>query len=409
MKIKFHHVLAFFILTLFFDFDFEISNVRLRIIDFFLLGVVIYRIVSMRYFKINNSASSMTFYLFIIFLSVNGLLKVSFSDAIKETVQLIEYIFLMHFIAEATDEHTKRKEFLNILFWGTGCIAVYSMIFNVSQGNYTDYKELDSPKHSFAYFALLAIIRLFNSDKKTISQFAIAFWALVMLLFSGERKGWAGFIAGSFMYVYLQIRSSLSKKTINAIVTFGMIVVAIGSITVLYLTTNPEFHYLDRQLSSFADISNFFSGDNSGYESNSDQVRIFMFNYGIQLFLKYPITGIGVDQFHDFITRDTFGMISHDAHNFYLKVLVEDGLIGMFLFLLPLFFIFIELWKKTKNQLLFIRQDARIILALFLLGSIVNGFLAAKALSWFYIILPCGMILGLNKEIAFYKKINEYK
>lgn len=363
----------------------------------------------MKYFKINNSASSITFYLFIIFLSVNGILKVSFSDAIKETIQLVEYIFLMHFIAEATDEHTKRKEFLNILFWGVGCIAFYSMLFNVSQGDYTDYKDLDSPKHSFAYFALLAIIRLFNADKKTISKFVIAFVALIMLLLSGERKGWAGFIAGSFLFVYLQIKSSFNKKTINAIVTFAMIVVAVGGITVLYLTTNPEFHYLNRQLSSFSDITHFISDDNSGYESNSDQVRIFMLNYGIQLFLKYPITGIGVDQFHDFITRDTFGMISHDAHNFYLKILVEDGAIGMFLFLLPLFFIFIELWKKTKNQLLFIRQDARIILALFLLGSVVNGFLAAKALSWFYIILPCGMILGLNKELSFYEKINQNK
>jgi len=42
---------------------------------------------------------------------------------------------------------------------------------------------------------------------------------------------------------------------------------------------------------------------------------------------------------------------------------------------------------------------------LFLLGSVVNAFLAAKALSWYYLILPCGMLLGINKELELYKKL----
>jgi O-antigen ligase len=404
MKIKFHHILAFFILTLFFDFDI-LSVVRLRIIDFFLAGVVAYRIVSMKGFKFSSNAATMSFYFFVIYLSINGIIKVSLSDAIKEAIQLIEYIFLMHFIAEATDEPQKRKEFLNILFWGTGCIALYSMIFNVSQGDYVDYKELDSPKHSFAYFALLAVIRIFTTNKKKQFQYLITFVAIVMLLFSGERKGWAGFIIGTGMFVYLQIKSKFTKRNFNAITTFIMITVTIGSITVLFLTANPEFHYLDRQLSSFSDVTNFFSSGDSKYESKSDEERIFMLKYGMQLFVQYPLSGIGVDQFKEFVTKETSGLISHDAHNFYLKILVEDGIIGLIFFLLTLFFIFLELLKKTRNKFSHIQQDARIIMALFLLGSVVNAFLAAKALSWYYLILPCGMLLGINKELELYKKL----
>jgi len=407
MKIKFHHVLAFFILTLFFDFDYETAIVRIRIIDVFLVVLVILMILSAGRFKTTSNAAAMSFYLFILYLLINGIIKIGFSTIIKEIIQLVEYVFLMHLIAKATDDSKKRKEFLDVLFWGVGCIAFYSMIYNVSSGNYTNYKDLDAPKHSFAIFALLAVIRLLTSKKKTQFQLVIVLLALSMLLLAGERKGWIGCIVGGGVFTYLQLKASLSKKNINAIATFLIIVATIGAITELYLASQPQLRYLDRQLSSFADISNVFSDDNSEYASQSDEERIFMFNLGLQLFAKNPVSGIGMDQFRGYVDEATHGEFSHDAHNFYLKVLAEEGIIGIVLFLLPLFLIFIELWKKSKSKITRISTDGRIVLALFFLGSFVNFFLAGKALSWLYVILPCGMLLGLNRELISYKNAKE--
>lgn len=407
MKIRFHHVLAFFILTLFFDIDYELSFVRLRIIDFFLVGLVALMILSTGKLKISNNPATSGLYILIVYLLVNGITKVTFGSIIKETIQLVEYLFLMHLIAEATDEPKKRKEFIDILFWGTGCIAFYSMMYNIVGGRFANYKDLDSPKHSFAFFALLAVIRLFSSNKKTLLQLGFVFLGLVMLLLSGERKGWAGFVIGGGFFTYLQIKSSLSKKNINGIVTFFIVVGVVAIITGLLLVSLPEFRYLDRQLSSLSDIGSVFSGGSDSYASRSDEERIFMFNYGIQLFMKYPITGIGIDEFKDYIIRDTHGYISHDAHNFYLKILTENGIIGIILFMVPLVLIFIELWKLSKNRIPHIALYARIAIALFFLGSVVNFFLAGKALSWLYVILPCGMILGLNKELRFHKSVKE--
>lgn len=284
------------------------------------------------------------------------------------------------------------------------------MIYSVSHGVYANYKDLDAPKHSFAFFALLAVIRLFigsGGGKKTLLQLAATFLALVMLLLSGERKGWAAFIIGAGVFTYLQGKARLTKKTVNAIVTFVVVVTAVGSITALYITTQPEFRYINRQFSSLGDISNIFSEGDAGFESRSNEERIFMLQYGLQIFAKNPISGIGIDQFRDYVYNATGGAWSHDAHNFYLKILVENGIIGILLYLTPLFLIFIELWKLSKSKMSHISRDARIIIALLFLGSIVNLFLAGKALSWLYVILPCGMLLGLNRELFFINRSND--
>ena len=230
------------------------------------------------------------------------------------------------------------------------------------------------------------------------------------MLLSGERKGWAGFIIGSFFFIYLQVKSSFSKRNIGGILNFFTIVGGAATLLVLVLISMPQFQYLSRQLVSFSDIAHLFSdSSDSAYTSVSDEERIFMFTFGLQLFVKYPITGIGIDEFKSYVVKETHGVISHDAHNFYLKMLVENGIIGIILFIIPLVLIFAELWKLSKNRMPHIARYGRIIIALFFLGSVVNFFLAGKALSWLYVILPCGLILGLNKELLFYKRMKPAK
>lgn len=407
MKIKFHHILAFLILTLFFDFDYDVGSVRLRIIDVMLIGIVIMMILSAGKLKISNNPATVSIYLLIVYFFINGIVKVSIGSIAKEIIQIFEYLFIMYLIADATDEPRKRKEFLDVLFWGTGCIAFYSMMYNIAGGRFSNYKDLDSPKHSFAFFALLALARLLSSNRKTLLQLGTVFLGLIMLLLSGERKGWAGFFIGSIFFIYLQVKSSFSKKNISGIIRFFTTVGTAATILIIIFISLPQFAYLSRQLTSLSDIGNIFSDDNNKYASLSDQERIFMFNFGIQLFLKNPVTGIGIDQFKDYIVRATHGEISHDAHNFYLKILVENGIIGLVLFLVPLVLIFVELWKLSKSKIPHISLHARTTLALFFLGSVVNFFLAGKALSWLYVILPCGIILGINKELRFYKNVKQ--
>jgi O-antigen ligase len=161
-----------------------------------------------------------------------------------------------------------------------------------------------------------------------------------------------------------------------------------------------QLKYFDRQLSSLSDIaSRMLEGDdNSAYASSSNQERVLMFQYGVNLFLEYPITGVGVNQFREYVTEMSGGVLKNDAHNFYMKVLVEEGLIGSFVFLIPIVILYKRLLKASKSSNIEISTNARIFLALFVLGAVVNLFLASKSLTWTYYLLPCGLLLGLEKQ-----------
>lgn len=403
MKIKFHQILAFFIVTLFLDLDYDLSFIRLRLMDFFLVGVIVTAILSLRGFKIVSTRTVVSFFIFIFFIIINGITKVKFGDVFKEGIQLIEYLFLMHLIINATSESQKREEFLNVLFWGTGAVAVFSMLYHISHGVYAGYKDLDAPKHSFAFFALLAIVRYFTSIKKDKSfQLMLVLFSITMVLLSGERKGWMGLFAGVSFFIFLQLRHSFSKKTVRILFSFAIVIFFIATVALIVINTLPQFHYFSKQLDSLTAI---FAGEDDAEQTRSNEVRIFMINFGLALFLKYPWFGIGIDQFNDFITKATKGAITHDAHNFYLKILVENGVAGFILFIAFNFIFFRDLWKTSKTK---IRQKAitsHLLVAIFLLGAVVNMFLASKALTWLYIILPLGMMIGLNKEYAQVKKL----
>ncbi len=401
MKIKFHHILAIFLVTLFLDFDYEGPFIRLRIIDGFLLILLAVMIISAKSIKVINHPVVWCMYVFIFYIILNGFTKVDMPTVLKEGLQLVEYLFLLHLIAKATDESEKRKEFLNILFWGTGAVAIYSMVYHISRGVYSGYKDLDAAKHAFAFFALLAVIRYFSEVKRKNTNLLLLLISLLMVFLAGERKGWAGLVTGIIVFVLLQTKSNLSRRNLNAIVFFFAALIVLWLVIAFYISGNEKFHYINRQLVSLTDFVNHLisSSDDEAYASRSNEERIFMINYGMKLFYQYPLFGVGVDQFRSYMSEASYGLINHDAHNFYLKILVEDGTIGIFLYLLPLTIVLLNLLKKNRNLSPEIALGARIIIALFFLGAFVNLFLAGKALSWFYIILPAGMLMGLNKEI----------
>ncbi len=405
MKIKFHYILAFFIVTLFLDFDYTIANFKIRPLDIFLAVVFCFILFSQKHLRIINHFVCVSFYVFILFIILNSFAKVPFVTLVKESIQIIEYLFLMHLIANVTVDPLIRKQFLNVIFWGTGAVAIFCVAYHVSRGIYSGFKDLDSPKHSFAYFALFAIINYFSHNKRKGFYLFVVLLALFMALLSGERKGWAGLLVGGSYFVFLQLRSSDSKKNIKAIVRFATVVIIIGIVSSLLLLGNTRFHYFDKQISSVSTVLDRLTSSDNISDTKSDDERIYMFNYGIMLFHKNPIFGIGIEQFPVSISHATRGLYRHDAHNFYLKILDEEGLVGLALLIIFNVTLFWFLLKRTRNKIPHIAFAARCMVALFLLGAVVNCFLASKALTWMYFLIPCGVFIGITKEAGLRKRM----
>lgn len=69
---------------------------------------------------------------------------------------------------------------------------------------------------------------------------------------------------------------------------------------------------------------------------HSAEDRILLWDDAMKLFVKNPVTGLGFD------TYETLGRIGgyRDTHNYYIKILVETGVIGMLLYLALLWKLF---------------------------------------------------------------------
>ncbi len=373
---KFHKILAVFIVSLFTDIDYALPFMTIHPIDIFLLGVVAYSILTFKRLPFKHNSASLGFLFFIFFIVVNGLTKVPVGFVARESIQILEYLLLMFLIADSTSNSDDRKEFLNILFWGTGLIAFVTVLYHFSIGKYAGFKDLGNPKHSFAFFSMLAILKYFTDGKRTTWQLTIVIVSLLITLLGGERKGWAGLLAGLGYFLYIQLSTSAGKKNVKSIFKFSLVMLSLAIFVGLFITTLSEFRYFDRQLSSVTDFAaHLFSEDTSDvYASSSNEERIVMFNFSIKLFQQYPLFGIGINEFREYATKGTRGLISNDAHNFFLKVLVEEGIVGFLFFLIPVGLLFKELHNRSRFKNLEISTIAQILTAIFLLGTVVKSF-----------------------------------
>lgn len=76
--------------------------------------------------------------------------------------------------------------------------------------------------------------------------------------------------------------------------------------------------------------------------------RTGLFRLAIEGFRSAPVFGIGFDQFHtlvDPMLTDIEGNVMQDAHNIYLQMLCETGLVGTALTLLPLGWLLVTTWR----------------------------------------------------------------
>ena len=71
--------------------------------------------------------------------------------------------------------------------------------------------------------------------------------------------------------------------------------------------------------------------------------RLAVWQESVKIFQNNPVAGIGFGSFR------YLGFDLHDTHNIYIKIMVEQGLIGLFIFLLVVLSFFFEGWKLYRQ------------------------------------------------------------
>jgi O-antigen ligase len=111
----------------------------------------------------------------------------------------------------------------------------------------------------------------------------------------------------------------------------------------LFIRFLPQFKEIDFLYRYVRTIENLVNG----YDFTSGRTGLFAL--AIEGFRSAPVFGIGFDQFHTLVNpllTDIEGNVMQDAHNIYLQMLCETGIVGTVLTLAPMAWILVTTFRS---------------------------------------------------------------
>lgn len=188
------------------------------------------------------------------------------------------------------------------------------------------------------YFSFAAFKK--NEKRSKMELFLIAA-ALVALLLTAKR-GVLIYSVSSIFGAYL----ITSKRKLSFLAKFGMAAMVIIVIISLLSEFMPEMGYIFERLAR------------SG-EDTSSLERFAMWKLALKYFSKKPLFGVGFWRFRDLYRQNLFGVYYKnsryqrlDAHNTYIQVLCETGIIGAIFYVTALLLLLgctIQLARRLRN------------------------------------------------------------
>ena len=162
-----------------------------------------------------------------------------------------------------------------------------------------------------------------------VSIATVIFLALISTVSRGGIVGLGGI---------LLISAFKAKKKIVSILLVCII-------SILFLNNMPQNL---RERFKKTQVTNDARGIGDG-DIDSTTRRYYLAQAGWRIFLSHPIFGIGVGNYY-YENRNYAPVIPGRAHNMYLEIMAELGLIGIILFLGTIFFTFKSLNKIIKSK-----------------------------------------------------------
>ena len=192
---------------------------------------------------------------------------------------------------------------------------------SIQQGSFKTAGLTAHYSHNGMYIAIGSILAgsfFFGKNKKKRYLFLFILF-LIALLLTQKRGPLIAVIISVFITYFFSFQESFSKKSIRII---GGILAMILSIYIFYELFPSLFSVLDR----------FSTNDNMLTN------RQYLWDYALKMFTSNPVIGHGWGSFsHSIAIKNDVGVISNQhAHNIYLQLLAESGLIGLICFLIPM-------------------------------------------------------------------------
>lgn len=217
----------------------------------------------------------------------------------------------------------------------------------------------------FANFLLIPLylaIKRYSLENKGVVEFLIISTAFFLTL---SRGGLFAFVLSfAVLIVFLLIKKEKPKQIFRP---FHILIPAcLIALSLIYIYTGkPGVKAYFNQTSNTGDFVSF-----DGTASKQEVVRSYTIKVAIDNWRKHKVAGIGTGAFgslpeFDWIRKE--GNLRQTVNSLYPEILVEEGVVGLFLFLTFLSFIFIRIWRKG-----FTRSTANLYFGIIILGLFIQ-------------------------------------
>lgn len=187
------------------------------------------------------------------------------------------------------------------------------------------------PNNFGGYCAIISVMLLAlglrsKTARGRIACYALASFGFIGVASSGSRGAWFGAISG-LVLPFNYSRANLGAKIVLAGAALAGVVLAISL----------QYAPLERVES---------------FDTFTIEGRTTMSLAALLLFLQHPLIGVGLTNYQVLMSNvvDWIYDAGNAAHNTYLQILSENGIIGFLLFFGPLFYLFYRNLKRAKES-----------------------------------------------------------
>lgn len=317
------------------------STFSLATINFslgFMLLLTMFKISKERLVKISNKIISYSVIIFLFAISISMINSFNFENSL-DYLNRFFYPFIAFFIIRLNNLSLKKIKKYSFLI-------LLSIFLNLIYGYYQYFdgaRRIHGALFVMEFAGLLAFLVIFcfiyiwnpESNKKNKYFLSLIFIAAIIgVVLTGTRGIWIALTFTVCVLVFL-----LDKKQIFK---FILIFLLVSLIIFMFM---PD--YYSNRLTSIFDIN----------QNNSNLTRLNLWRGAILIFKDNPINGIGLNNFSEIIGNNPYhknpmGSKAH-AHNNYLQLLAETGIIGLMAFLFLNYKVIMTLFsliKKTRDN-----------------------------------------------------------
>lgn len=424
--------LGFGVASLFSGVEQEIGPVIVRTVDLVIavagIGVFVSMAMHKRFRLPSLEIPAMLFAVLVVYRAVNGGVLSSATEGLVELVQGVEFIIAIVLISSIMSRDYESKVFIWWFTCGVLLILIANTAYHLYIGRYAWYKGLNEPKLTYGIFGLLMIARYISSVRNSGRWGVATIFAVIMMVLSTERKGWVALLAAGLFILVMEQRNAWQSKFGIRTILAGVTILVVGLTSFVILQRSNDV--VRSHFASMAEVPKLVDWESGTLNYNlgttpSIIVRTYLLDFSIRSIEENPLFGIGSNEFKSrmaavagtemrytegsFIGPNLKARISEGfgAHNEYAMYAVENGLIGLALYLSIWAVLFIRVVKLYRIDLTPGRlRYLRLLASMFVVyGAVVNLFLGGGATNTMFLALPIALVIGVEHQLRLFRRM----